>query len=181
MIKSSADALVNACQQYIALCDADKIKRPDFWHFCGWVGEVADDVTKFIRSDGATGCGYDPAADAVQCRAVKQDPAKNRRAADALRRLCTFIRGQYSTAPAWSGAQTNKAVFNQRQDFDGAALIDFSIHALCEENKCDHCKVIQMAKKKRDNQDKAIQKLILVTAILNLIRALIEIISKIIG
>ena len=125
MISLSPDAIVNACKQYIDLCSSGQIKRPDFWHFCGWCGQIADDVTRFIRSDGATGCGYDPAADMDRQQiAQMQDAAKNRVAADALRRLCTFIRGQYSTSPAWSGAQTNKAVFNQRQDFDGAALVD---------------------------------------------------------
>lgn len=126
MLKSSPDSIMKDCQRYTALCESGQIKRPDFWHFCGWLGEVADDVSKFIKSDGAVGCGFDPAADAEQRNETlkKQDSSKNRAAADALRRLCTFIRGQYSTSPAWSGAQTNKAVFNQRQDFDGAALVD---------------------------------------------------------
>lgn len=126
MLRSSPDAIMNACKQYKDLCESGQIKRPDFWHLCGCLGEVADDVSKFIKSDGAIGCGFDPAADAEQRKETmkKQDFSKNRAAADALRRLCTFIRGQYSTAPAWSGAQTNKAVFNQRQDFDGAALVD---------------------------------------------------------
>lgn len=92
MLKSSPDSIMKACQQYTALCESGQIKRPDFWHFCGWFGEVADDVSKFIKSDGAVGCGFDPAADAEQRNETmkKQDSSKNRAAADALRRLYTI-------------------------------------------------------------------------------------------
>ena len=92
MLKSSPDTIMNACRQYTSLCESGQIKRPDFWHFCGWFGEVADDVSKFIKSDGAVGCGFDPAADAEQRNETmkKQDFAKNRAAADALRRLYTI-------------------------------------------------------------------------------------------
>ena len=151
LLRISEKQLVQACKDYKQLCEAGQIKRPDFWHFCGWIGEtdtaisaiikyggkgkaptdggVADAgiVAEAAKSKGNSGLTLDQeAAKRKGCPAMtlEQEAAKYGEAAEELRRLATYIRGQYSTAPGWSGNCSGKALFNQKQNFDGCALVD---------------------------------------------------------
>ena len=136
LLRISEKQLVQACKDYKRLCEEGQIKRPDFWHFCGWIGETDTAISAIIKYGGKGKAPTDGgAADAgIVAEAAKskgnsgltldQVAAKYGEAAEELRRLATYIRGQYSTAPGWSGNCSGKALFNQKQNFDGCALVD---------------------------------------------------------
>lgn len=136
LLRISEKQLVQACKDYKQLCETGQIKRPDFWHFCGWIGETDTAISAIIKYGGKGKAPTDGgAADAgIVAEAAKskgnsgltleQEAAKYGEAAEELRRLATYIRGQYSTAPGWSGNCSGKALFNQKQNFDGCALVD---------------------------------------------------------
>lgn len=136
LLRISEKQLVQACKEYKQLCEAGQIKRPDFWHFCGWIGETDTAISAIIKFGGKGKAPTDGgAADAVvvaeaakgkgnSVLTLEQEAAKYGEAAEELRRLATYIRGQYSTAPGWSGNCSGKALFNQKQNFDGCALVE---------------------------------------------------------
>jgi hypothetical protein len=136
LLRISEKQLVQACKDYKQFCEAGQIKRPDFWHFCGWIGETDTAISAIIKYGGKGKAPTDGrAADAgIVAEAEKskgnsgltleQEAAKYGEAAEELRRLATYIRGQYSTAPGWSGNCSGKALFNQKQNFDGCALVE---------------------------------------------------------
>lgn len=136
LLRISEKQLVQACKGYKQLCEEGKIKRPDFWHFCGWIGETDTAISAIIKfggkgktskDDGSADAGI--AAETAKSKGnsgltLEQEAAKYGEAAEELRRLATYIRGQYSTAPGWSGNCSGKALFNQKQNFDGCALVE---------------------------------------------------------
>lgn len=136
LLRISEKQLVQACKDYKQLCETGQIKRPDFWHFCGWIGETDAAISAIIKYGGKGNAAKDGgSADAgIGAEAAKskgnsgltleQEAAKYGEAAEELRRLATYIRGQYSTAPGWSGNCSGKALFNQKQNFDGCALVE---------------------------------------------------------
>ena len=187
LLRISEKQLIQACKDYKQLCETGQIKRPDFWHFCGWIGETDTAISAIIKfggkgksskDDGSADAGiaavaakskgnsaltleqeaakltleqeaakrkvcpaltleqeaakHGEAALTLEQEAAKrkaaltleQEAAKYGEAAEELRRLATYIRGQYSTAPGWSGNCSGKALFNQKQNFDGCALVD---------------------------------------------------------
>nr|DAH25268.1 MAG TPA: hypothetical protein [Caudoviricetes sp.] len=136
LLRISEKQLIQACKDYKQLCETGQIKRPDFWHFCGWIGETDTAISAIIKYGGKGKAPTDGgAADAgIVAEAAKskgnsgltleQEAAKYGEAAEELRRLATYIRGQYSTAPGWSGNCSGKALFNQKQNFDGCALVE---------------------------------------------------------
>lgn len=136
LTRLSERQIIEACGKYRELCEAGTIKRADYWHFCAWIGETDYAISLIIEWGGKPvpdGAAADIAgAEAVEAgRSSARDvveAAKYGEAAEELRRLCTYIRGQYSTSPGWSGASSNKALFNQRQNFDGRALVDKQEH-----------------------------------------------------
>ena len=136
LVRLTQQQIKKACKDYKQLCEAGKIKRPDWWHFCGWIGETAEAMSAILKyggkgnpskDDGSADAGI--AAEAAKNKGnsvltLEQEAAKYGEAAEELRRLATYIRGQYSTAPGWSGNCSGKALFNQKQNFDGCALVD---------------------------------------------------------
>lgn len=136
LLRISEKQLIQACKDYKQLCETGQIKRPDFWHFCGWIGETDTAISAIIKFGGKGGkAANDGNADSgIVAGAAKgkgnsvltleQEAAKYGEAAEELRRLATYIRGQYSTAPGWSGNCSGKALFNQKQNFDGCALVE---------------------------------------------------------
>lgn len=130
LLRITETQLVQACKDYKQLCDTEQIRRPDFWHFCGWIGETDAAISAIIKYGGKGGnAGDGVAADAAKGKGnsaltLEQEAAKYGEAAEELRRLATYIRGQYSTAPGWSGNCSGKALFLQKQDFDGHPLAD---------------------------------------------------------
>ena len=121
LLRISGKQLVQACKDYKQLCESGQIKRPDFWHFCGWIGETDTAISAIIKYGGRGGKAENNGnADA----GLVTEAAKYGEAAEELRRLATYIRGQYSTAPGWSGNCSGKALFCQKQNFDGCALVD---------------------------------------------------------
>lgn len=136
LLRISEAQLCKACKEYKQLCEAGQIKRPDFWHFCGWIGETDTAISAIIKfggrggkvkSEGSSDAGI--MAEAAKSKGnsgltLEQEAAKYEEAAEELRRLATYIRGQYSTAPGWSGNCSGKALFCQKQNFDGRALVD---------------------------------------------------------
>lgn len=121
LLRISEKQLVQACKDYKQLCENGQIKRPDFWHFCGWVGETDAAISAIIKYGGK---GCKASGDSNADSGIGAEAAKYGEAAEELRRLATYIRGQYSTAPGWSGNCSGKALFNQKQNFDGCALVD---------------------------------------------------------
>lgn len=121
LLRISQKQLVQACKEYKQLCEAGQIKRPDFWHFCGWIGETDTAISAIIKYGGK---GKVPTDGGAADAGIVAEAAKYGEAAEELRRLATYIRGQYSTAPGWSGNCSGKALFNQKQNFDGCALVD---------------------------------------------------------
>lgn len=116
LIRLAEQQIIKACVEYRRLCEAGEIKRADWWHFSAWCCEAADALSLIVKHGGRA--VSDDAPDEVR------EAAKYAEAADELRRLSTYIRGQYTTAPAWGGASASKAMFLLRQDWDGAALTD---------------------------------------------------------
>ena len=57
LLRISEKQLVQACKDYKQLCEKGQVKRPDFWHFCGWIGEtsteifMARDMHIYVRPD----------------------------------------------------------------------------------------------------------------------------------
>lgn len=121
LLRISEKQLVQACKDYKRLCEEGQIKRPDFWHFCGWIGETDAAISAIIKYGGK---GGKTTGDSNADSGIVTEAAKYGEAAEELRRLATYIRGQYSTAPGWSGNCSGKALFNQKQNFDGCALVD---------------------------------------------------------
>lgn len=136
LLRISEKQLVQACKDYKQLCEKGQIKRPDFWHFCGWIGETDTAISAIIKFGGKGGktTGGSNSDERIAEETAKskgnsaltleQEAAKYGEAAEELRRLATYIRGQYSTAPGWSGNCSGKALFNQKQNFDGCALVE---------------------------------------------------------
>ena len=136
LLRISEKQLIQACKDYKQFCETGQIKRPDFWHFCGWIGETDTAISAIIKfggkgksskDDGSADAGI--VAEAAKGKGnsaltLEQEAAKYGEAAEELRRLATYIRGQYSTAPGWSGNCSGKALFNQKQNFDGCALVE---------------------------------------------------------
>lgn len=90
-VRLSDSELVKACAEYVRLVEADTIKRADFWGFCAWVGEDAENIKLIIRYGGRAAPDGDPADESTQ-RA--REAAKYKDAGEALRRLSTYIRSQ---------------------------------------------------------------------------------------
>ena len=136
LLRISEKQLIQACRDYKQLCETGQIKRPDFWHFCGWIGETDTAISAIIKFGGKGGKAKSGgnSDEGIVTEAAKskgnsaltmeQEAAKYGEAAEELRRLATYIRGQYSTAPGWSGNCSGKALFNQKQNFDGCALVE---------------------------------------------------------
>lgn len=125
LVRLSNKQICEACAKYRELCEQGVIKRADFWHFCAWINETDYAISLIIEWGGRAVPDADDAQNGADSysRDVRE-AAKYGEAAEELRRLATFIRGQYSTAPGWAGASSNKAQFNQKQNFDGRALVD---------------------------------------------------------
>ena len=121
LVRISEKQLIQACKDYKQFCETGQIKRPDFWHFCGWIGETDTAISAIIKFGGK---GGKVKSDGNSALTLEQEAAKYGEAAEELRRLATYIRGQYSTAPGWSGNCSGKALFNQKQNFDGCALVE---------------------------------------------------------
>ena len=130
IIRLSEDQLIQACTKYKQLCESKDILRPDFWHFCGWIGETDAAISAIIKYGGRGGTAQDADSADDTSTASKANAAENGanatdmiadsganakgliadsganatgmiaeaakygRAAEELRRLCTYIRGQ---------------------------------------------------------------------------------------
>lgn len=123
LVRLSQAQICKACKEYRELCENGTVKRADFWHFCAWINET-DYAISLIIEWGGKPVPEDVGENADSYTRDVREAAKYGEAAEELRRLATFIRGQYSTAPGWAGASSNKALFNQKQNFDGRALVD---------------------------------------------------------
>ena len=88
--------------QYKENVENGTFEKADFWHFCGFLGVDDETVVQVIRNP--TG--------------------KNRELAMELRRLVSWVKGQYATAPAWNGSNGSKALFLLKQNIGGILLTD---------------------------------------------------------
>ena len=77
-------------------------EKADFWHFCGFLGVDDESVISIMREPGS----------------------KYRALAQELRRMVSWIKGQYATAPGWNGSNGSKALFLLKQDIGGVLLTD---------------------------------------------------------
>ena len=93
---------VTAINDYKHKVETGEYPKADWWHFCGTIGMDAESVSK----------------------AIKSPPANKMDVARELKKFATWIRGQYNTAPGWSGPTSSKSIFANKQDFDGCKMID---------------------------------------------------------
>ena len=93
---------VAAIEDYKSKVESGVYPKADWWHFCGTIGLDADTVSK----------------------AIKRPPANKVDVSRELKKFATWIRGQYNTAPGWSGPNSSKSIFANKQDFDGCKMID---------------------------------------------------------
>lgn len=132
MITKTPEQIVKAAAAYRQGCLDGKSQtflRPDFWAFCGWIDESADDIQALVKGQSVTWAadptkadGFDELPEEQQKQVQEEWRCHTAAAVDKLRKLCTFIRGEYNVGSAWSGVLSPKAIFLQKQDFDGAAL-----------------------------------------------------------
>ena len=94
--------VVAAINDYKRKVETGEYPKADWWHFCGTIGMDAESVSK----------------------AIKNPPANKMDVARELKKFATWIRGQYNTAPGWSGPNSSKSIFANKQDFDGCKMID---------------------------------------------------------
>ena len=89
-------------REYQQKVESGEFEKADFWHFCGYLGVDDETILQVIRHPGR----------------------KNRELAQELRRLVSWVKGQYATAPGWNGANGSKALFLLKQDIGGIQLTD---------------------------------------------------------
>ena len=89
-------------REYQQKVESGDFEKADFWHFCGYLGVDDETVLQVIRQPGR----------------------KNRELAQELRRLVSWVKGQYATAPGWNGSNGSKALFLLKQDIGGIQLTD---------------------------------------------------------
>ena len=94
--------VVKAIEEYKSKVESGEYPKADWWHFCGTIGMDAESVSK----------------------AIKNPPANKVDVSRELKKFATWIRGQYNTAPGWSGPNSSKSIFANKQDFDGCKMID---------------------------------------------------------
>lgn len=94
--------VVTAINDYKHKVETGEYPKADWWHFCGTIGMDAESVSK----------------------AIKSPPANKMDVARELKKFATWIRGQYNTAPGWSGPNSSKSIFANKQDFDGCKMVD---------------------------------------------------------
>lgn len=94
--------LCNAIEDYKAKVADGTYSKADWWHFCGTIGMDAETVSN----------------------ALKRPPANKMEISRELKKFATWIRGQYNTAPGWSGPNSSKSIFANKQDFDGCKMVD---------------------------------------------------------
>ena len=88
--------------EYKQAVEDGTFEKADFWHFCGFLGVDDETVIGVMREPGN------------KYRAVAQE----------LRRMVSWIKGQYATAPGWNGSNGSKALFLLKQDIGGMLLTD---------------------------------------------------------
>lgn len=93
---------VEAIEEYKSKVKNGTFPKADFWHFCGEYGLIPEQVTSTIKAPTNT----------------------NKEVSKELKKFCAWLRGQYNTAPGWSGPNSSKSIFANKQDFDGQAMID---------------------------------------------------------
>jgi len=89
-------------REYQQKVESGEFEKADFWHFCGYLGVDDETILQVIRHPGR----------------------KNRELAQELRRLVSWVKGQYATAPGWNGPNGSKALFLLKQDIGGIQLTD---------------------------------------------------------
>ncbi len=93
-------------RQYKENVENGTFEKADFWHFCGFLG--VDDETVL--------------------QLVQKPSVKNRELALELKRLVSWVKGQYATAPGWNGSNGSKALFLLKQNIGGLLLTDRPDH-----------------------------------------------------
>lgn len=88
--------------QYKENVENGTFEKADFWHFCGYLGVDDETVLQVIQKPGS----------------------KNKALAMELRRLVSWVKGQYATAPGWNGSNGSKALFLLKQNIGGLLLTD---------------------------------------------------------
>ncbi len=89
-------------RQYKAMVETGEFEKADFWHFCGFLGVDDETVVAVIR-----------------------EPApKEKEISVELKRFVSWVKGQYATAPGWSGSNGTKGLFLLKQNIGGVVLTD---------------------------------------------------------
>ena len=89
-------------RRYKELVEDGSFEKADFWHFCGFLGVDDETVLQVIR----------------------EPEEKQQNLAMELKRMVCWIKGQYATAPGWTGSNGSKALFLLKQDIGGLRLSD---------------------------------------------------------
>ena len=89
-------------REYKARVEDGTFEKADFWHFCGFLGVDDESVIEVMQKPGN----------------------KRKELAMELRRMVSWIKGQYATAPGWHGSNGSKALFLLKQNIGGMLLTD---------------------------------------------------------
>ena len=89
-------------REYKEKVENGTFEKADFWHFCGFLGVDDESVIQIMQKPGN----------------------KYKELALELRRMVSWIKGQYATAPGWNGSNGSKALFLLKQDIGGILLTD---------------------------------------------------------
>ena len=98
----SYDETREKIRQYKEKVETGEFDKADFWHFCGFLGVDDETVVELIRNPG--------------CR--------ERQLSLELKRFVSWVKGQYATAPGWSGSNGSKGLFLMKQNIGGILLTD---------------------------------------------------------
>lgn len=89
-------------QEYKEKVADGEFEKADFWHFCGFLGVDDETVVEVIRNPGS----------------------REKQLSMELKRFVSWVKGQYATAPGWSGSNGSKGLFLMKQNIGGILLTD---------------------------------------------------------
>ena len=102
----SEKELLKAIDQYKLDLQNGEFARASWPHFAAYLDSTEQELAKVIEAGADKGSAYNGRA-------------------EALKKMATWVRGQYMSAPGWNGQLTSRAIFALKQDIgDGVKWSD---------------------------------------------------------
>lgn len=102
----SEKELLKAIDQYKLDLQNGEFARASWPHFAAYLDSTEQELAKVIEAGADKGSAYSGRA-------------------EALKKMATWVRGQYMSAPGWNGQLTSRAIFALKQDIgDGVKWSD---------------------------------------------------------